>query len=84
MENEKKIIYEMILKKYGSVTLSRKQAAEILGVSMSTLDRMKNRREGPRPIKLDGGMNSLVRYPIQEIVEYLASISHPEVPYAYR
>lgn len=52
--------------------LTRRQAAEILNVSMGTLARWAGERRGPPFLKLVEGDAGSVRYPIDMLDDYLA------------
>lgn len=52
--------------------LTRRQAAEILNVSMGTLARWAGERRGPPFLKLVEGDAGSVRYPLDLLDEYLA------------
>lgn len=71
MENNKEILFNHLLNKYGTFLLNKKQMSEVTNQSESTLNRLK--REGCGcEYKIDGGN---VYYPIQCVVEYLSNVS---------
>lgn len=53
--------------------LTRRQAAEYLGVSCSWLSRQAALRGGPPFVKLGDGPNAAVRYPTDLMDEYIAA-----------
>ena len=74
MREEKKQYTKMLLDLYATLSLSRKQAAEILNISTATLDRMKDNGVGPQYNKKttkSRSNNGKVFYPISGIVDYL-------------
>ena len=69
---EKREIVKMLFEKYRTINLSRKQASEVLNISTATLDRMRNRGEGPNYLKTDpGSRNGKVLYPLENLVDYI-------------
>ncbi|KIM07180.1 MAG: hypothetical protein KU29_07455 [Sulfurovum sp. FS06-10] len=53
-------------------TLSPKEASQYVGLSYSTLQRLRNSGVGPRYIKLTGtGKNTKVLYPIAELDRFI-------------
>lgn len=69
-KNQKNEMVELFLKKYGSVILTREQAAEALSISTSSLDRRKSMALPPKYIKT-GPANAKVQYLVQDIVDFL-------------
>lgn len=55
----------------GTYLLSKKDTAKIIGVSISSLDRLKEQGVGPKYKKTGNAKNSTVKYPIQAIAEYI-------------
>lgn len=66
--------YELLFAEYKSSLLTRKQAAQAIGISTATLDRLKASGLGPQ-YKLIGksSKNQSVKYPIIAIAEYVYS-----------
>lgn len=59
--------------------LTRSEAAEILAVSLGTLSRWAAERIGPPFVKLGAGDKASVRYPADELEDFIASrIRHPK------
>lgn len=67
-----KDICEFLSSKYGSQMLSRNEAADALGISVPTLDRLRADGLGPN-YKLIGkkSRNQGVKYPVFAIAEYV-------------
>jgi predicted DNA-binding transcriptional regulator AlpA len=73
-KDEIKEIVKVIFERYKSINLSRKEASEVLNISIATLDRMRSRGEGPNYIKINPGTKSgKILYPLSEIVKYITS-----------
>jgi predicted DNA-binding transcriptional regulator AlpA len=53
--------------------LTRREAAEELGVSQATLSRWAAERVGPAFVKYDDSRTGAVRYPREELDAYIAS-----------
>ena len=73
---EKKQFIELLVKRYSTLNLSRKQASEALNVSTATLDRMKEDGVGPKYTKVDTGSlskNGKVFYTVTAIADYLTN-----------
>lgn len=59
--------------------LTRRQAAEYLGVSQATLSRWAAERAGPPFVKLSDTENGTVRYPSDALDEFVnARTKHPK------
>jgi hypothetical protein len=73
-QERKKELFEALFKRYGSLMLSRKEVATIIGVSTATLDRLKKDGNGP-PYKKrkTHGPNGSVFYPIDAVVDFVVS-----------
>lgn len=72
MTPEQKELFQTLFGTYKKAMLSRKQTAEVIGVSVATLDRLKAEGIGINYKKLAGkGANGTVKYPLQAIVKYL-------------
>ena len=52
---EKKQFTELLIERYSTLNLSRKQTSEALNISTATLDRMKEDGVGPKYTKVDTG-----------------------------
>ncbi len=53
-------------------TLSPKEASQYVGLSYSTLQRLRNSGTGPRYIKLAGtGKNTKILYPVIELDKFI-------------
>lgn len=71
-EYRKKELVQLLYDKYGTLLLSRKQAAEATNNSLSSLDRYKAEGCKIDYIKDEAkGKNSRVQYAIDEIAEYI-------------
>lgn len=57
----------------GCICLSQKQTAEIIGVSLSTLDNWRKIGLGPQYKKIDSGKKGRVLYPKTAIIEWLSN-----------
>lgn len=68
---EEKEIKEMLYAKYNSLVLSRDQVAEILNISVATLDRWRTRGLYLDSKKIGNAKNSTVQYSIGTVVDYL-------------
>ncbi len=68
MNNLQKELFDILYEKYGSLTVSKKQAGEILGAGISTLDRMRVDGRGPS-YKQEGVRN--VKYNLHDLVTYI-------------
>ncbi len=73
MENRKKMITEMLFRKYGSLELSRGETATVLGISTSTLDRLLKDGTGPKWSKKGNQRNGRVVYAIDHIADYMVT-----------
>ena len=72
MTSEQKDLFQTLFETYKKALLSRKETAEIIGVSVPTLDRLKTQCIGIEYIKAQGkGKHGTVKYPLQAIVRYL-------------
>jgi hypothetical protein len=73
--NSKKITKGQLLvllhTRYGSMSVRRKEAAEILGYSTSTLDRRRANGEGPIYRKDIRSANGEVTYLLTDLIDYL-------------
>lgn len=70
-EYTKEQITSLIFNKYNTFLLSRKDTAEIVGVSMATLDRWKKDNRYLKYKKVGKAKNASIKYPLDGIVEYL-------------
>ena len=61
----------MLLKQYKKAALPRKEAAEVIGVSIPTLDRFRAEGIGPEYIMHKTDKRYVIRYPLQALVKYL-------------
>lgn len=73
MQKETNEIIEILLKKYGSIVLSRNQVSEILNKSVSTLDRWRKKGVYLEYSKIGESNNATIEYSIFDIVQYLES-----------
>ncbi|MDR1976403.1 MAG: helix-turn-helix domain-containing protein [Campylobacteraceae bacterium] len=55
----------------GKMTLTPKEAAEYLGISTTTLQRLRSNGLGARYFKSGKGKNSKVLYPISELTKFM-------------
>lgn len=70
--SEQKELFQTLFGTYKKAMLSRKETAEVIGVSVATLDRLKADGVGVEYKKMVGkGANGTVKYPLQAIVRYL-------------
>ena len=70
--SEQKELFQTLFGTYKKAMLSRKQCAELIGVSVATLDRLKAEGIGVEYVKMSSkGKNGTVKYPLQAIVRYL-------------
>lgn len=67
----KRMLIELIYKKYGNLSLGRESTATILGISTSSLDRLKDQGLGPKWSKDERSKNGKVTYAIDHIVDYI-------------
>ena len=65
------VILNMLLNKYNKLMLSKKECANELGVSISTLDRM--RKEGIGLLPISNKLGNCVYYSIEEIAKFLSN-----------
>lgn len=73
LSNEQKELYALLVKDYGAM-VSQTNTAKLLGVSIATLYRMRDKGYGVSYKKLDSkSKNGTVVYPLQEIVKYLTT-----------
>ncbi len=73
---EKEQLVKLLVDRYSTLILSRKQAAEALNISTATLDRMKESAVGPAYTKVDTNSrsnNGKVYYPVTALADYLIS-----------
>ncbi len=70
MTSEQKELFQTLFETYKKALLSRKETAEIIGVSVPTLDRLKAHGIGIEYMKAKG-KHGTIKYPLQAIVRYL-------------
>ncbi len=70
MNDLQKDLFNTLYEKYGSMTVSKKQAGEILGAGISTLDRL--RADGKGPTYKQAGVSN-VKYNLHSLVTYIIS-----------
>ena len=68
----KKEIRDLVFTKYGTLMLSRQQAAEILNISVATIDRWKQDGLHLEYKKIGKARNSMILYPIDTVAEFIA------------
>lgn len=73
-KEKRKEMMDLIFNKYGALILSRQQAAKILSISTSTLDRMKLQGSGPRWKKSGVANNAAVEYSLDSLVDYIIGV----------
>lgn len=74
---QKKDFIKMMFDKYRSFALGRKEVAMCLGISTTTLDRMRLAGVGPRYYKQNGAAkNSAVFYSIDAVADYVTDQSN--------
>lgn len=65
-------VLEILMNKYDKATLTKKEVAEELGLSLRTIDSMiKDGCILPRPLKLGKSKKSAIRFNIIDIAEYI-------------
>jgi len=67
----KQEILKVIYEKYGSLLLTRRQVAEILGKSVATIDRWKKDGLYLKYKKMGKAKNATIEYPIETVVDYI-------------
>ena len=67
----KQDVWNVIFNKYGSLLLTRKQVAEILGKSVATIDRWKKDGLHLQYKKTGKAKNAPVEYPIDTVVNFI-------------
>lgn len=67
----KEQLHKELFGKLNTLLFSRRETAEILGMSTSTLDRLKQKGMGPKFQKNDSALNSSVKYSKEEIINYI-------------
>lgn len=68
---EKEETRQMLYTKYNSLVLSRNQVADILNISVATLDRWRSKGLYLNFKKVGNAKNSIVQYSLNTIVDYL-------------
>ncbi len=68
---EKEEIKQMLYTKYNSLVFSRNQVADILNISVATLDRWRSKGLYLNFKKVGNAKNSIVQYSLNTIVDYL-------------
>jgi len=63
---------DFIVQKYGKIALNQKEAAEVVGVAPSTLDRWRSEGAGPKYKKINVGKRGRVIYPATALAEFLS------------
>lgn len=71
LEKLKKEAKELLFNKYGTLVLSRQQAAESVNRSVATLDRWKIQGLYLEYKKIGISKNAHIQYPIDTIVDYI-------------
>lgn len=67
-------ILQFLTKKYNKATLTKKEVATELGLSLRTIDNLiKDGRNLPQPFKVGAGKKSSVRFNIIDIAEFIAN-----------
>lgn len=83
-KSAKEQMFTYLYTKYGSMAVRRKEAAEILGYSTSTLDRRKANGVGPIYSKDTRSTNGRVAYLLSDLIDYMCdhnmqiTISQPQ------
>lgn len=73
MDDKTKIIYDQLVAKYNKVAIGKKELAEELNVSKSTIDNYLMRGYGlPRYRKVGNTRHGRVIFPLVEVAKYLA------------
>lgn len=67
-----KITYDTLFNKYQTVMLSRQNTAQILGLSLSSLDRLVMQENiSCRKLGKGNAKNKTVKFPLHKLVEYI-------------
>lgn len=75
MNSQEKIL-SMLEEKYGSILLTKKDLAQVMGCSLSTIDNLlKGGINIPKHIKFGGAKNSSIRFCNTDVAEFLASMA---------
>ena len=69
--DRKQMLTDILFNEYRSLTLSREATAKILGISTSSLDRLKDEGLGPKWTKDERSNNGKVTYAIDHIVDHI-------------
>lgn len=70
-EKRKVELIKLYFNKYETIILSRKQAAKVLNISESTLDRLKTNGNGPSFRKDDSSKNGNVTYMLDAVIDFI-------------
>ena len=74
VSNTKSLIQQDLQKKYNKTTLTKREYAKEIGVSISTVDAYLAKDEGiPKYIKLGNSKNSKVLFNIVDVADFLAN-----------
>lgn len=71
IEERKQMLMDVLFKRYGSLRLGRESTGKVLGISSSSLDRLKAKGLGPKWSKDGQFINGKVTYAIDDIVDYI-------------
>ena len=68
-------ILNVLTEKYNKATLTKREVAQELGLSLRTIDNMmQNKVVLPKPLKLGDSKNAPVRFNIVDISDFIESI----------
>ena len=71
-DNDYKIVFDTVYQEYQTFLLSRKDTAQILGLSLSSLDRLVLQENlSCRKIGNGNAKNKTVKFPLPQLVEYI-------------
>lgn len=73
---EKREIKQMLYTKYNSLVFSRDQVAEILNISVATLDRWRSRGLYLDFKKVGDAKNSIVQYSLSTVADYICDFQN--------
>lgn len=68
MSDIKSNLFNLLYQQYGSVILSKKDAANILGIGVSTLDKLRSECKGPNYKQIGLGN---VKYNLYSLIDYI-------------
>ncbi len=72
-KNEFERTLEMLYAKYKTHRLTKVQVAQILNISVATLDRRRSSLNSPKFVKLGSAKNASIFFPIDEVAKYVSN-----------